>query len=168
MTVQLSFLRSALLGVRLSHLWQAFHENVIRHNETKEHLRGRRSYLGGKMSVHVQEARGVRDWLTLSARSRLLCVRVCVCLSFATFFHLTCFNTFPLCVCPPFTSCLHHVLFCFIVCEPADFNQFQTLFSDQTIVSVMLADTLLKRWFSGRVLWMLVCHSVTGAPHETV
>lgn len=42
-----------------------------------------------KQSVRVQEARGVRDRLTLSALCRLLCVRVCV---FASALHL---NTFP-------------------------------------------------------------------------
>lgn len=116
--VKLSCLCSALLVDRLSHQWQPFHENIIGDNETKDYLRGRSSYLG-KKSVRVQEARGVRDRLTLSALCRLLCVRVCVFASaLPPFFTWLASTFFLVCFFFPYSQqlCLFHVLFSFIVC----------------------------------------------------
>lgn len=114
---------------------QAFHANILGHNDTKECLRGRSSNLVLK-SVHVQEARGVRDRLTLSALCWLLCVRVCLPQLCHLFFIWLASTLFPLCL---FFSlhfsrqlCLFHVLFCFIVYTSrscaADFYHFHTLF----------------------------------------
>lgn len=125
-TVKLSFLCSALLTDRLSHQWQAFHENIIRDNETKEYLRDRSSYLG-KECMCAGSQRCQRQIDSLCSLSAIVCPCLCVCLSVATFFHLTCFNTFP-------QRCLFHVLFSFIVCScTADFYQVQTRFSNRRL-----------------------------------
>lgn len=122
-----------------------------------------------KESVCVQEARGVRDRLTLCSLSAI--VRPCVCLSIATFFHLTCLNTFP--SLPFFLAssrqlCLFHVLFCFIVCKSrscaADFYQFQTLFSSRQLFLLCLLTHHLNYDFqAGQPVCVTVFRCVTPA-----
>lgn len=163
-SVKLSFICRTVLLDKLSHQWQAFHENIIGEYETKEYLRGRSSHLRRKKkSVCVQEARGVRDRLTLSALCRLLCVRVCVCLpqhchlfssellqhfSFCFFFFLSTAVSFP---CPV----LFHCLSCSCAAEN-DFYQFQTLsLLHQTIVFCYAYWHILMWWFSA---WSCVCN----------
>lgn len=137
---------------------------------TKEYLRGRSSYLG-KKSVRVQEARGVRDRLTLSALCRLLCVRVSVFASaLPHFFIWFAFHTFSFyaffsprysCVFP--MSCLvslfvevAHLLLIFIsfrLCSPPD-NCF--CYSYWHVTKMMIFSSALCMWLCAGV-WLEPC-----------
>lgn len=145
LTVKWSFLCSAFFVDRLSHQGQAFHGNIKGDNEQKS-IWEAEVVIWLKKSVHVQEARGVRDRLTLSVLCRLLCVRVCVFASALPPFFIWLASTLSLLgfFSPsPLDSCVFfHVLFSFIVCKSrsctADFCLFQTLFATRQLFLLCL------------------------------
>lgn len=163
---------SALLIDRLSHQWQAFRGNIIGDNETKQYLRGRSSYLGRKNRVYVCRKPEVSetDWLPLLAVG-LLCPSVC--LSVATFFLLSCFNTFS--SFPLLDSCVFSMsrfvsLFVTVAYVPLknDFYQFQTLFSTRQLFLLCLLTHNSNEDFQLGAVYVNVCWCVTGAMYETI
>lgn len=134
-----------------------------------------------KKSVRVQETRGVRDRLTLSALCRLLCAELSVYFSIATFFSSDLLQTlfrlsfFFFLLSLSLTSqqlCLFHVLFCFIVCQSrsctADFYLFQTLFSTRRLFLLCLMTHYLNEDFQFGTVHVRVCWCLTTAMYETV
>lgn len=106
---------------------------------------------------------------SLCSLSAIVCVRVCVCLSFATFFHLTCFNTFPLCVFfPPSPAVFAMSCFVSLFANLLILISFRLSSPTRLLFLLCLLTHYLKDDFQAGSCERWLCHSVTGAPHETV
>lgn len=137
---------------------------------TKEYLRGRSSYLGKRESTCAGSQRCQRQIDSLCSLSAIVRPCLCVCLSVATFSHLTCTDSFPSLLFSPSSldSCVFSMS-CFLSLFARDAHTlliFRRLCSPPlSCFSVMLTDTLLKWWFSARSWVKWLCAAVCDSSH---